>query len=197
VRAGGLRRAVAILIASLSVGLAADSSNADTATETAPVTELEAPDTADSGDADSAPSAEQLREQREARVQRRVEWWAHARTVLFDDIQLSAEQSRGVDEVIEEQLDQRKHSGELQAELKASQALADQKRIGALRGESRAARAKLKDPDKLIEEMRALLSTEQHPTFDMNRAHLVAEGRRNQNKRQRRKAEAGAGGKAE
>jgi len=161
------------------------------------VTELEAPDTADSADADSAPSAEQLREQREVRIQRRVEWWAHARTVLFSDIELIAEQLRGVDEVIEKQLDQRRRSGELQAELKASQRLADPKQIGALRGESRAARAKLNDPDELIEQMRALLSTEQHPTFDMNRARLVAEGRQNQKKGRRRKAEAGAEGKAE
>jgi hypothetical protein len=161
------------------------------------VTELEAPDSADSGDADSAPSAEQLREQREVRIQRRVEWWANSRTVLFSDIELNAEQLRGVDEIIEKQLDQRRRSGELQAEFKASQRQADQKRIGALRTESRTARAKLKDPDELIEEMRALLSTERHPTFDTNRARLVAEGRQTQKKRRRRKAEAGAEGKAE
>jgi len=127
-----------------------------------------------------------------------MEWWARARTVLFSDIQLSAAQSSGVDEIIETQLDQRKRSGELQAEIKISKEQADKKQLGALRAKSRGVNAKLKDQHELMEEMRALLSIDQHPTFDMNRAHLVAEGHRAKNRKgRRRKPEAGAEGKAE
>ena len=156
-RAEGLRSAVAILIASTGVGLAVGSANAETA---APA-ELEAPDSADSGLRDSTPTApgvEELREQRVSGHQRREEWWTHAHEVLFSDIQLSAEQSRAVDEIIEARL-------------------AQQKGV--------ANNTRLKSPHETIEDLRALLSKEQHPTFDMNRAHLVAEGQ--QPKKKRRK----------
>jgi hypothetical protein len=134
------------------VGLAVISANA----ETTGVAEREAPDSADLGVRDPAPTApetaasdaDQRREQRELTLERREEWWAHAREVLFSDIQLSAEQSRGVDEIIEARL-------------------AEQ--------ESVAPNAQLDGPHETMEDMRALLSNEQHPTFDMNRAHLVAE----------------------
>jgi hypothetical protein len=49
--------------------------------------------------------------------------------------------------------------------------------------ESVALNAQLKSPHETIEDMRALLSKEQHPTFDMNRAHLVAEGQQPKKKR--------------
>jgi hypothetical protein len=150
--AKGLCTAVAILIMGTGVCLAIGSADAEmTATAAA---ELEAPDSADSGIRDpapTAPDAERRRkqsEQRELTRKRKEEWWTHAHEVLFSDIQLSAEQSRGVDEIIEARL-------------------AEQ--------ESVAPNAQLDGPHETMEDMRALLSNEQHPTFDMNRAHLVAE----------------------
>jgi len=148
--AEGLCTAVAILIMGTGVCLAIGSANAETTATAA--AELEAPDSADSGIRDlapTAPDAEQRREQRELTRKRKAEWWTHAQEVLFSDIQLSAEQSRGVDEIIEARL--------------AGQ-------------ESVALSPQLNSPHETIEDMRALLSKEQHPTFDMNRAHLVAEG---------------------
>jgi hypothetical protein len=185
VRAEGLRSAVAILIAGTAIGFAVGSANA----------EPEAPDSADSGLRDStptAPGAEELREQRVPRYQRREEWWAHARAVLFSDIQLGAEQSRGVNEIITTQLAERRRSGELGAELKAIQQQIDTERSAALRAESRALRARHKGSHECIEEMRALLSEEQRPTFDTNRARLAAEGQQSQKKRRQWKRGAGS-----
>jgi hypothetical protein len=186
VGAVGLHSAVAILIASTGVGLAVGSANA----ETAAVAELEARDSADSG----------IREQRESQYQRRKKWWTNAREVLFSDIQLSAEQLRGLNEIIEAQLDERRRSEELRAELETAQQQADKERIAAIRAESRALRARRQGPHECIEEMRALLSEEQHPAFDMNRARLAAEGqqpRTSKERRQRRRSGADAEVKAE
>jgi len=184
VRAKGLRGA--IVIAGIAVGLAVGSANAEM------VAELEAPDSADPGLSDSTPTApgsEGLREQRVPGYQRREEWWIHARAVLFSDIQLSAEQSRGLNEIITTQLAERRRSGALRAELKAIQQQADTERSAAIRAESRALRARLKGPHECIEEMRALLSEEQRPTFDRNRARLAAEGQQPQEKRRKGNAE--------
>jgi hypothetical protein len=174
----GLSSAAAILILGTGVGLAVGSANA----ETAAATELEAPDTADSG----------TRERSELRQQRRQEWWAHARAVLFSDIELSAEQSRGVDAIIETQLDAHRRSAELRSELEAAQQQADTKRIAAVRTESRAVRAQLKGPHECIEDLRALLSEEQRPSFDMNRARLAAEGQQPPKRRRQRRSRTGA-----
>jgi hypothetical protein len=158
--AEGLCTAVAILIMGTGVCLAIGSANAETTATAA--AELEAPDSADSGIRDLAPTtpdAERRRkqsEQRELTRKRKGEWWTHAHEVLFSDIQLSAEQSRGVDEIIEARL-------------------AEQESV-ALNPQSNS-------PHETIEDMRALLSKEQHPTFDMNRAHLVAEGQQPKKKR--------------
>jgi hypothetical protein len=196
VRAVGLRSAVAILIAGTGVGLAVGSANA----ETAALAELEAPDSADSGVRDAtptAPSAEQRREQRGLQSQRREEWWTHARAVLFDGIQLSAEQSRGVDAIIEAELEVGRRFGELRAELGTAQQQDDTERIRAIRAESRPLGERLKGPHECIEEMRALLSEEQRPTFDGNRARLVAEAQQPQEKRRQRKRGAGSEVKVE
>jgi len=184
------RRLFTVLTAVAALALVAvGSANAET------VAEPEAPDSADFGLRDStptAPGAEELREQRVPRYQRREEWWAHARAVLFSDIQLSAEQSRGVNEIITTQLAERRRSGELRAELKAIQQQADTERSAALRAESRALRARHKGSHECIEEMRALLSEEQRPTFDTNRARLAAEGQQSQKKRRQWKRGAGS-----
>jgi len=194
VRALGLRSAVAILIAGTGVGLAVGSANA----ETAAVAELEAPDSADSGVRDAAPSAEQRRERYELRSQRREKGLAHARVVLFDGIELGAEQSRGVDAIIEAELKVRQRFGELQAEFGAAQQQGDTEHIRAIRAENRPLRARRKGPDQCMEEMRALLSEEQRPIFDMNRARLAAEGQEpKEGRRKRRRSRADAEVKAE
>jgi hypothetical protein len=195
VRAAGLRSAVAILIAGSGIGLAVGSAHG----ETAALAEREAPDSADSGVRDATPPArraEQRRERRELQSQRREELLVHARAVLFDGIELSAEQSRGVDAIIAAELKQLKHRGrrlgELRAEFEAAQEQGDTERIRAIRRERRELRARLKGPDKCMEEMRALLSEEQRPTFDMNRARLAAEGQEPQKRRRQRRPRAGA-----
>jgi len=99
VRAEGLRGAVAILIAGTGIGLAVGSANAETVAVA--VAELEASDTTDSGVRDATPTAQRL----ERQFQRLEKRWAHARAVLFDGIELSAEQSRGVDAIMEAQLE--------------------------------------------------------------------------------------------
>jgi hypothetical protein len=125
----------------------------------------------------------------------RDEWWVHAREVLFRDLELSAEQARGVDAIIERQLAARKRARELETELQAARRQGDAERTATLRAELRANRAQIKGPHARIEEMRALLSEEQRPTFDINRARLVAEGQQSRKPRQEQRARRpGAGG---
>jgi hypothetical protein len=173
VRAVDLRSAVAILIAITGVSLAVGSANA----ETAALAEREAPDSADSGVRDATPTAgraEQRRERRELRSQRGEERLAHARVVLFDGIELSAEQSRGMDAIVEAELKYGRSTEELRAELDAARRQGDTERIRAIRAERHSLLEQRKGPNETIEEMRALLTEEQRPTFDMNRARLVA-----------------------
>jgi hypothetical protein len=189
----GLRSAAAILIAGTGIGLAVDSANAETAAPTAQA-EPEAPDSADSGARDPTPSeqrAERRRERRELRPQRWAKRLAHAREVLFDGIELSAEQSRGVDAIIEGELKVGQRSGELEAELETARQQGGKERVRAIRKEGRAVRARRKGPNESMEEMRALLSEEQRSIFDMNRARLAAERKepkeRQEPKKRRRK----------
>jgi hypothetical protein len=198
VGAVGLRGAVAILIAGTGVGLAVGSANADAAAVA--VAELEAPYTADSGDQDATPTAqkaEQRRERRELQFQQQEERFAHVRVVLFSGIELSAEQSRGVDAIIETQLKDRRRSGELRAELDTAQQQGDTERIRAIRAERRPLRERRKGPDESMEEMRVLLSEEQHPIFDMNRARLAAEDQQPKKGQRQRRPRAGAEVEAE
>ncbi len=196
-RAEGLRSAVAILIAGTGVGLAVGSANA----ETAAVAELEAPDSADSGVRDATPTAqkaEQRREQYALRSQRREKALLHARVVLFDGIELGAEQSRGVDAIIEAQLEVGRRSTELRAEIGTARQQGDTERVRAIGAEGRPLRARRKSPDECMAEMRALLSEEQRPIFDMNRARLAAEGQQpKKGRRQRRRSRADAKVEAE
>jgi len=196
VRALGLRSAVAILIAVTGVGLAAGSANAETPT----LAEREAPDSADSGarNATSAERrAEQRRERRERRSQLGEERLAHARVVLFDGIELSAEQARGVDAIIEAELKNGRHIVELRDELEAARRQGDRERIRAINAERASLRERRKGPNKTMEELRALLTEEQRPIFDMNRARLVAESQQSQKGRRKRGARAGAAVEAE
>jgi hypothetical protein len=196
VRAVGLRSAVAILIAITGIGLAVGSANA----ETAALAEREAPDSADSGARDAAPTApraEQRRERRERRSQRGEERLAHARVLLFDGIELSAEQARAVDAIIEAELANGRRIEELRDELEAARRQRDRERIRAINAERASLRERRKGPNKCMEEMRALLTEEQRRTFDMNRARLVAESQQSQKGRRKRGARAGAAVEAE
>jgi hypothetical protein len=191
VRAVDLRSAVAILIAITGVSLAVGSANA----ETAALAEREAPDSADSGVRDATPTAgraEQRRERRELRSQRGEERLAHARVVLFDGIELSAEQSRGVDAIVEAELKYGRRTEELPAELRAARRQGDTERIRAIDAEKKSLLAQRKGPDRTMEEMRALLTEEQRPTFDMNRARLAAESQPAQKGQRKRGPRAGA-----
>jgi len=196
VRALGLRSAVAILIAVTGVSSAVGSANAQTTT----LAEREASDTADSGARDAAPTAgraEQRRNRRELRSQRGEERFAHARVVLFDGIELSAEQSREVDAIVEAELKRGRRIEELRAELDAARRQGDAERIRAINAERASLREQRKGPNKTMEEMRALLTEEQRPTFDMNRARLAAESQQAQSERKRGPRAAGAAVEAE
>jgi hypothetical protein len=111
----------------------------------------------------------------EFRLQRKRDWWNHAREVLFIDIELSAEQAHAMDAIIEAQLNTRVLLQRLDAELGAARKTHDSKRIDAAYEESRAINEQLKRPHEIYEEMRAVLAEEQRPAFDMNRARHVAE----------------------
>ncbi len=95
--------------------------------------------------------------------------------MLFSDIALSAEQAHVVDEIIEAQLNTRALLQQLDAEVSAARKVHDSKRLEAARGEFRAVKDQLKKPHEIYEEMRVVVAEEQFPTFDMNRARLVAE----------------------
>ena len=194
-RAVGLRSAVAILIAVTGVSLAVGSENA----ETAALAEPEVPDGTDSGAGDAAPTAgraEQRRERREIRAKRGEEWLAHARVVLFDGIELSAEQSRGVGALFEAELTYGRRTLELRDELEAARRRGDMERIRAINAERAALRERRKGPNKTMEELRVLLTEEQRPVFDLNRARLAAESQQAQRGR-RRGPRAGAAVEAE
>jgi hypothetical protein len=177
-RARGARGAAWILMAGSVLGLPAGSARAE-AHEVAP------------GDGEAAaagatPDAAGARSRRDPGRpgERQAQWWAHAREVLFTGLELSPEQSRGVDAIIEGQVRARKRAEEIRADLEVARRGDDAQRTARLREELRASRRRLKSPHAPIEEMRELLSEEQRPTFDMNRARLVAEGRQSQEARQ-------------
>jgi hypothetical protein len=128
--------------------------------------------------------------------QTREQWWAHAREVLLGGLVLSEDQTRQIDAIIERQVGARKRVVATQTELRDARRKRDMERGAALQAKLRASRAELKDPAVLIEEMRALLTEEQRPTFDMNRARLVAatpQARETQRRRRPGRAGPGAG----
>jgi hypothetical protein len=102
-----------------------------------------------------------------------------------------------VDAIIEVPLKDGRRSGELRAALDTAQQQGDTERIRAIRAEIRALQKRRKGPNECMEEMRALLSEEQRPIFDMNRARLAAEGQQPQKGQRQRRPRAGAEVKAE
>ncbi len=174
VRAVGLRAALAVLSLGAGLGFAAASAGAEGVEG-----ESEAPaaDGTQVRDATQKPPAATGRRARRAlQEQRRKEWWIHAREVLFAGVELDAEQARGVDAIVETQLRHRARFSELDVQFAAALRRADKERTAELDAQLRATGAQLKEHHQLFEEMRALLTEEQRPIFDTNRARLVAEG---------------------
>jgi len=190
VRALGLSSAVAILIAASGVSPAVGSANA----ETAALAQREAPDTADSEARAAAPTAgraEERRKRQALRSQRGEERMVRALGVLFDGIELSAEQSREVDAIVEAERKRGKRIEELRADLDAARRQGDKERIRTINAERASLREQRKGPHRTMEEMRALLTEAQRRTFDMNRARLAAESQ--QARKGQRKSEPRAG----
>ncbi len=121
------------------------------------------------------PSEVNATDGRELRLQKKKLWWNHAREVLFTDIEISAEQAREVDAIIDEQLDKRDQQLRRDGAFNAARKSRDPERIDAARAALSASREQLKEPHEIYEALRALLSEEQRPKFDMNRARHVAE----------------------
>ena len=122
-----------------------------------------------------APSENPPLDGREYRFKRKLDWWTHALAVLFDGIALSEEQRSAIDAILEAQLNTRLRLQELDAALSAARRQQDSERIVAAKADFRAARAELREPHEIYEEMRAVLEEEQRPAFDMNRARHVAQ----------------------
>jgi len=187
-RAEGLRHALVILIAGcgLGVGSAAAADSGE---------EPDGPEAGADAVREPGPDGPEAQEPRKARQRRNLlpdEWWAHAREVLFEGLELSEEQTRQINAIIERQIDARERALKFQSELQAARLQADKERSATLQGKLTANRAQIKRPYDRVEEIRALLREEQRPSFDMNRARLVAEGQQPRMKRRRKKRGAGA-----
>ncbi len=128
--------------------------------------------------AGDSPAGQGLVEKRDERQRRLLAWWEYTREVLFADLELSPEQLREVDALIEAQLSARMRLEEVDTELRMARRQGDQERSRALLAQRRALDARLAERHELMEAMRALLTDEQRPVFDMNRARLVAEGQK-------------------
>jgi hypothetical protein len=113
--------------------------------------------------------------EREVRLQKRRNWWNHAREVLFADIVLTDEQSQAVDAVIDEQLRKQAVVLKHDAEFNSARRSRKDELIDAARIQLRESRAQLKKTQEIYAELSALLTKEQLPQFNMNRAHHVAE----------------------
>jgi hypothetical protein len=125
----------------------------------------------------------------EFRLQKKRDWWNHAREMLFAGIDLNAEQAHAVDAIIEAQLNTRARVQQLDAQVTASRKTQDKKRIKAAREEFQAVSKQIKEPHEIYEEMRAVLAKEQRPAFDMNRARHVAAMQRSGRTRPKERAE--------
>jgi len=192
-RTEGLRQAFVILIAGCGLGVGSASA-ADSGAEP---DALEAGAEAVREPAPDRPAAPRPRRARQSRTLPPDEWWAHAREVLVEDLELSEEQTRQIDAIIERQIDALRRSQELRSELRIAGTQADKGRVDSLQARLRANREEIKRPQERIEEILAILREEQRPSFEMNRARLVAEGQQPQKKQDRRRPGASAEVKAE
>jgi hypothetical protein len=174
---------IAIILVGFSIatsGLAAVAfaGEADPAPETAPskisTTRAEEP---------SAPNEANSIDGHERRIRKKRRWWNNVREELFAGIDLSADQARGLDAIIDEQLAKRAQLQQRDAEYQAARKLRDPERIEAAGSAAAAISAQIEEPHEVYEAMRALLNEEQRPTFDMNRARRIAKGQTRPKKR--------------
>ena len=175
----GLRTALAILSMGAGLGLVAGSTRAEGVEGGSEALGVDGAQVRDA--TQEPPAAPGRRTRRDLQGQKRKAWWIHAREVLFTDLSVNellndGVEVRGVDAIVETQLRQRARFQELDAQFAAALRRADTERTAALDAELRATSAQLKEHYELFEEMRALLTEEQRPIFDTNRARLVAEG---------------------
>jgi len=131
----------------------------------------------------STPDEEKSIDGHERRIRKKRRWWNKVREELFAGIDLSADQARGLDAIIDEQLAKRAQLQQRDAEYQAARKLRDPERIEAAGSAAAAISAQIKEPHEVYEAMRALLSEEQRPTFDMNRARRIAKGQPRPKKR--------------
>jgi len=138
------------------------------------------------------PAAPEPRKARQTKNLPPDEWWSHAREVLLEGLELGEEQTRQIDAIIQSQIDARARALEFQSELQVARQQGDKERAASLRAKLSANRAQIKRPDQRIDEIRALLREEQRPSFDMNRARLLAEAQQPRKNRRQRRPAAGA-----
>ncbi|MFP6640714.1 MAG: hypothetical protein VCC04_10765, partial [Myxococcota bacterium] len=119
----------------------------------------------------------------------RKQWWVKSREVLFSGIELNAEQSKKVDEIIATQIENRTLFTRLDTQLSAATASRNAARAKQLREEVRVARENLQSVHQLFDEMNELLDGDQKKIFDVNRAKLVSEGQGIRRKRQQSRAQ--------
>jgi very-short-patch-repair endonuclease len=184
----GLGTALAILSMGAGLGLAPGSAAAEGAEGGSEALAADGAQVRDGTQKAPVPAASRRRARRDQQQQKRKEWWIHAREVLFTGLELDAQQARGVDAIVETQLRHRARFIELDTEFAAAVRRADKERSAALDAELRATNAQIKEHYELFEEMRALLTEEQRPIFDTNRARLVAEGRAARKARRERRS---------
>jgi hypothetical protein len=174
-----LRHALVILIAGCGFGLgSAPAAGSDA--------EPDAPETGAAAVREPAPDGPEAPVPPKARQRKNLppdEWWAHAREVLLADLELSDEQTRQVDAIVERQSAARKRAVELKSELRVAQQQDDKERAATLQARLVENRKLIRRPHQRIEEIRELLREEQRPAFDMNRARLIAEGQQRGKKR--------------
>lgn len=140
---------------------------------------VEAAGSAESGVEDSVSGGSGVDEseratRRAAMRQAQQQRWGKVRESLFADIDLSAEQSVEIDAIVEAEWRGRARFQELAEEIDADQKQPQEERDGALLAEARALKRERRERHEMLDEMRALLTEEQRPAFDMNRAHLLA-----------------------
>jgi hypothetical protein len=170
---------VGFAIAASGVATVVYASEADRAAETA----LSKISTTRVEESSSPTNEDEAIEQREHRIRKKRSWWNNVREELLAGIDLSADQARKLDAIIDEQLARRVQLQQRDAEYQAALKLRDLERIEAAGSAAVAIRAQIKEPHEVFEEMRALLSEEQRPTFDMNRARRIARGQTRPKKR--------------
>ena len=106
----------------------------------------------------------------------RDQWWQKARRTLFSGIKLTPDQSAEITQMIRDQKQNRTNFSKLDVQLAVARSENDIAKARELRGKTKAARESLQSVHVVLDSIRGVLTPEQRPTFDVNRAKLVAEG---------------------